>query len=273
VAVAIRFDQGDTGTVGRSRSDLALSSAVTVAAVTATGTPVFSMLDRPEGSTAVLSGAGATRTFTPDVAGGYRVRIVDDNSETTHIASVRTAVRGIDIPAHNEDASADANEVDTDPGDWVERSETNEGGSNKGYHPKIEEALRLLDDSMEIGLNAESLGSDTTSGTTPVTKASLVIPAEDGTWEIQAHAAISHSNSTGNPNFWLENTTDVAELGRRFVFEPEDASNDIYSPMLHRRFTNTAVAGAKTIAARYAVNPASGTMTISDVYMTARKVA
>ncbi len=123
-------------------------------------------------------------------------------------------------------------------------------------------------------LHGESLDTDTTSGSTAITKTSLVIPDETGTWEITGYASVSHSNSTGNPNVWLENTSDTAELGTRprWVWEPEDASNDIATPVIYRRFSNTSGNGAKTVAVRYAVGTGSGTMSISDAYITARKV-
>lgn len=148
MAPSIRFDQGDTGTTNRSRSDIVLSSAVTVNALSVVGTAVFALLDRPAGSSAALSGSGSTRTITPDVRGTYRIRIVDDNddSEVIHNFTVRTPLFNLPIPAHNERADDRANEADTDPGTWVDSSETNEGGHFKGWHPHLLEFYELAED-------------------------------------------------------------------------------------------------------------------------------
>lgn len=148
MAPSIRFDQGDTGTVNRSRSDIVLSTAVTVNALSVVGTAVFGLLDRPAGSSAVLTGTGSTRSITPDITGTYRIRIIDDNdgSSVIHTFTVRTPLFDLPIPAHNERADDRANEVDTDPGTWVNSSETNEGGHFKGWHPHQIELWRLLED-------------------------------------------------------------------------------------------------------------------------------
>lgn len=148
MAPSIRFDQGDTGTTNRSRSDIVLSSAVTVNALSVVGTAVFALLDRPAGSSAALSGSGSTRSITPDVRGTYRIRIIDDNddSEVIHTFTCRTPLFNLPIPAHNERADDRANEADTDPGTWVNSSETNEGGHFKGWHPTLLELYNLIED-------------------------------------------------------------------------------------------------------------------------------
>lgn len=145
MAVKLRFDQGDTGTVGESRDDVVLTDTITVTAIDAVGTPVFEFLDRQPGSTAVMAGAGSSRTFALNVVGRHRVRVTDDNGSTTHTIGVKTLLRDIAIQAHNEDGSADANEVDSDPGDWVERGETNAGNSNKAWHPGMVDVIEKVE--------------------------------------------------------------------------------------------------------------------------------
>lgn len=114
-------------------------------------------------------------------------------------------------------------------------------------------------------------GTDTTSGGTPLTKVSVTIPAENATWLVVVTALVSHSNSTGNPAVRLQNTTDAATLGRTWESEMDDSAN-VLSATLRQEFTNTAVAGAKTLALQYFVTSGSGTLTISDAYITARRV-
>lgn len=147
----IAFDQGalPAGIVDRSRSDIALGGVVTVTAASVGGTAVFGLLARPTGSAAALGADTAlTRVITPDVAGTYRVRIIDDGdgSSVIHTFTVRTARRGLAIQAWNERASELANDVDVDPGSWVGESETNEGGLANGWHPDGEELAREVED-------------------------------------------------------------------------------------------------------------------------------
>ena len=146
----IKFDQGalPAGVVDRSRSDVTLAGGVvTVTAASVAGTAIFGLLARPTGSAAALSGAGLTRSITPDVAGTYRVRVIDDadGSSVIHTFTVRTLNRGLAIPAWNERASELANDVDVDPGSWVNESETNEGGLANGWHPDFEKVINELD--------------------------------------------------------------------------------------------------------------------------------
>lgn len=142
----IRFDQGDTGTVDRSRSDIALSVAVSCVAGSVVGTAVFALLDRPAGSSAALTGTGLTRAITPDVAGSYRVRAVDDNDDSyvIHTFTVLTPLRAVHIPAHNERADEAANDAENDAGS-IASSETNEGGGFKGWHVAMEDLARKVE--------------------------------------------------------------------------------------------------------------------------------
>jgi hypothetical protein len=113
-------------------------------------------------------------------------------------------------------------------------------------------------------------GSDTTSGGTFLTKVSITLPAEDATFIIAATALISHSNTTGNTGVRLQNTTDATTLGRVWNSEMADAEN-VISAVLRREYVQTSGAGAKVIALQYAVASGTGTMTISDAYITARR--
>ena len=168
---SLRFDQGDTGTVDRSRSDITISVAVDVFAIGIVGTATFAVLDKPPGSAAAFSGANpGDRTITPDVIGSYRIRITDsdDGSTVIHTFTVRTTNRSLAIPAHNERANADANEVDPDVGGtWVDDSETNEGGSNKGWALFLRELYLAVDDSPTVAHTHTRVVQTYTSG--PVT--------------------------------------------------------------------------------------------------------
>lgn len=115
-----------------------------------------------------------------------------------------------------------------------------------------------------------SSGSDTTSGGTFLTKASITIPAEDATFIIRAKALVSFSNATGNPEIRIHNVTDAATLGRVWNSEMADSEN-ILSAVLDREFVQTSGAGAKVLALQYAVGSGAGTLTISDAYLTARR--
>lgn len=178
----ILFDQSGlpAGTVDRSRSDIVINVEVDITAGALVGNAVFGLLDRPIGSAAAIGGTGLVQQLTPDVSGTYRVRVDDDadptgNSAVVHTFTVRTAL-GIALPAFNERASNDANDVDTNPGTWVAESETNEGGSFKGWHPATDEAFRLIEAAILARL---SLAGGTMLGTldmggNPITNASTV---------------------------------------------------------------------------------------------------
>ena len=58
---------------------------------------------------------------------------------------MRTRRRGLAVPAFNERASELANEVDADPGTWVNESETNEGGEFTGYEPDVTELYEAVE--------------------------------------------------------------------------------------------------------------------------------
>ncbi len=141
----IRYDQGDVGVVNESRNDIVLGVEFDIVALNVVGTAVFGLLGRPPGSAAAITGTGDTRQITGDVAGGYRVRITDDSgTKVIHTFSVLTPL-GQDLPAFNERASDDANDVDADPTTWVNESETNLGGSYQGWHPKMIANMLLLE--------------------------------------------------------------------------------------------------------------------------------
>ena len=144
-------------------------------------------------------------------------------------------------------------------------------GTNPGYYLALctTGQWRRLD--MHAELRAMSTGEDTTNGTTPITKVEIDIPDETGVWIVEGSALISHSNQNGNPSVWLENATTPAVLGRKMVCEMQDSANIMPVPF-RREVSNTSGNGAQNIELRYAVDSGSGTMTISDAYITARKV-
>lgn len=114
-------------------------------------------------------------------------------------------------------------------------------------------------------------GTDSTSGTTELTKVSIVIPAEDGTFIVEAGALVSMSNTTANGEVRLQNTTDASTLGRAFNKEVADSEN-VVSSIFKREFVQTAAAGAKTIALQYSIASGTGTISISDAYIRARRL-
>jgi len=116
-----------------------------------------------------------------------------------------------------------------------------------------------------------SPGLDTTSGSVPLIKASIVIPAKDATFIIEGNALVSFSNVTGHAVTRLFNDTDLSALGRQWEIEMEDSA-DIISPIFRREFIQTVAAGAKTIELQYFVGSGSGTLGISDALLTANEV-
>lgn len=270
----IRFDQGDTGAVNRSREDIALGVVVDVNALSVSGTALFGLLGRPPGSSAALSGvAPLDRQITPDVAGRYRLRVVDDadGSSVIHTFTVLTAPLALSLGAFNERADPTANDVDADPGSWVNSSETNQGGSFEGWHPSDVSNLLKLEAGI-IQLDRDfSPGPSSTSGPTPLVFASVIIPAKDATYVITGNLLASFSNTNGHGEVRLFNATDVATLGREWQSEMKDADN-VLSAYFRREFVQTAAAGAKTIELQFCVASGSGTITVSDGMMSFREV-
>ncbi len=148
MALDLRFDQGDTGATNRARTDLALDVEIDIVATAVTGTAVFDLLSKPSDSTAVITGTGNTRQITLDAPGQHRVRVTDDDvSVPPRIYTIGAVTEnlGLVIPAPGERADPNANDVDTDPGDWVDRSETNVGASFQGWHDGQAANLKKLD--------------------------------------------------------------------------------------------------------------------------------
>lgn len=116
-----------------------------------------------------------------------------------------------------------------------------------------------------------SPGLETTSGSTPIAKASIVIPAVDATFIIEGTAMVSFSNVDGHPATRLFNRTDLVPLGRQWEEEMED-NNDILSTVFRQEFVQTIAAGAKTIELQYFIQQGSGTLSISDGLLTANEV-
>ncbi len=136
----IRIDQirpGPTtssGTAGIARADLWLGSLVEGhSTLSGNTTFAWTLPDKPAGSAAVLSGAStALCSFTPDVAGTYRLKLVTNGggtgNEQTLIAAVTfdaagvATLRGWRVPAYGEKA-AEANQAGNARG-WAEALET-----------------------------------------------------------------------------------------------------------------------------------------------------
>jgi len=110
---------------------------------------------------------------------------------------------------------------------------------------------------------------DTTSGTTYITKVSIVIPAIDATFVIVASALVSGSNTIMDLTVRIRNTTDAATLGRAWISDTTETDN-IVSPYLSQRFVQTAAAGEKNIALQYALL-GLGTTSITDATITAEQ--
>lgn len=109
MAANIRIDQSTgagAGTSGQARSGLWLSQAISLVDTGTgfSGTRQWTLLDKPSGSAASLSGATSTpASFTPDVAGTYLVRLRwnassanDDNK--TLVMRVTKNSGGVDVP-------------------------------------------------------------------------------------------------------------------------------------------------------------------------------
>ncbi len=170
---SIRFDQGDTGIVNRSRSDLVVGVSMDIVAVAGTvaGTASFAILGKTnQASTAALTGANPLdRQFVADVPGKWRMRITDtaDGSSVVHTITFRTAVRNQAHIVHNERANADANDADADPTTWVDASETNEGGHFRGYADDHNALVDAVEGSAELGTGWISGGAVTINGSDP----------------------------------------------------------------------------------------------------------
>lgn len=138
------------GVLNRQRTDIVTGTDVDITASNVLlANAEFAVLDRPPGSASVLTGAGLTRQLDPDLAGGYRVRIRDTSlpvatRDVIHTFNVKTPL-GLILATANERADQTANEFDTDPGTWVDDSESNEGGTFKGWATQQNANLNLLE--------------------------------------------------------------------------------------------------------------------------------
>ncbi len=235
----IRFDQSAVnGTVNGSRDDIVIGAVVTVNALSVTGTAVFGLLYRPAGSTATLTGAGATRSITPDVSGTYRIRITDDApSSVIHTFTVlsdeatpESTPLALHASAHNERANAQANAVDTDPGTWVNESETNEDATSfQGWSPAGERNVQRIDAFMRIDAPVSGLhiANDGAAPDTIVNIAPGNCVSADGTYAIFSAAQIDPDISTSGAGGLF--TGAVAAGTWYAVFVIADSSNGALS--------------------------------------------
>ena len=150
MTIGLRFDKGASeGTANQTREDFAIGDVATIRATGVVGTATFQVLKSAPGSASALVVVDpVTQTIAIDVAGRWRIRVGDtaDGSRVTHTFAAPTIRKGLIAPAHNERASEDANEADTDPGTWPDESESNLGGRNTGYAPDLEKAIAVLED-------------------------------------------------------------------------------------------------------------------------------
>lgn len=143
----IRIDQATNprpiGVAGRSRDDIVISQIVTLHNQDDTGVRSWrwEITDRPTGSAAVLSSpVDAAPTFTPDVVGSYRIRLIVNDGRVgevdTRIAAIRDSL-GLRVPAADERAEAN----------WLIGGTPN----TKGWKPEFEHlrsAVATLDASV-----------------------------------------------------------------------------------------------------------------------------
>lgn len=244
----IRVDQSghptlEIGTPGVSRDDIVLSTQVQLANQDDTGVRSrrWTLLSKPTGSTAVLSSpTDAAVTFTPDIIGTYRVRLIVNEGRAGEVDTRLVAIRdssGLRIPA--------AGEV----------NEANWGGNARGWHPDMELYLqsitsansvfsvkngaRLATDaalpahSFDSGngiLTASANGALTVDGNAVALDDRIVVKNEGGGTSVENGLfRVSQVGDAGNP--WiLVRTLDADEdgelVGGMFVTVSEGAAND-----------------------------------------------
>lgn len=279
----LTFDQTGlpAGTTDRSRSDIVAGTVVTITASAGT-THAFELLWKPpEDTTGVLAGAGDTRTLTPQagVSGTYIIRATVDGVVVVRAFQIKTSIRGLLLGGVGEFADRFASLV-LQGAPQIAAAVVNEafgpfsGGSAFGWWRAYETLVRAVDDSREIGPRGSSATEETTSGTVLITKASIIIPDETGTWFVVARSRVGMSNTNGAARTMLANITDAATTSLETLDNLEEMKDtDNRVPAMNQvEFANIAGNGAKQIALRYAVDT-GGTMTISDAYIDAFKVS
>jgi hypothetical protein len=150
VAATIKFDQSGlpAGTNNRSRSDIVAGTAVTITNVSPGSSNACALLAKPtDDDTAAISGSSPTWSITPKTGtfGTYRIRLIVDGESVIHTFTVKSPKRSLVIGAHNERANPNANLTDSDPGTWVNDSETNEGGHFKGWWKEYESLAKAIE--------------------------------------------------------------------------------------------------------------------------------
>lgn len=155
MAATIKFDQSGkpAGVNNRSRSDIDAGTATTITNVSPGSVNVCELLAKPtDDNTAAITGSSPTWSITPKSGtfGTYRIRLTVDGVSVIHTFTVKSPILGLEIGAHNERANLDANLEDTDPGTWVNESETNEGGHFKGWQPGDESNFKIIDDNAQV---------------------------------------------------------------------------------------------------------------------------
>ncbi len=120
-------------------------------------------------------------------------------------------------------------------------------------------------------ISSYSPGAASTSGPTPITKASIILPAENETFIVEASVLMSMSNSTANGAVRLQNITSSTTLSTRDLDAGLSEISNASSPVIRVEYVQTVAAGPQTVAVQYYIASGSGTITVSDALVTARR--
>lgn len=149
MVASFRIDQPDgagSGTMGYARSALWRDQQINLVAFLA-GSYEWAMLDRPAGSAAVLANTDQqTTSFTPDVNGTYRIRLIAGTASKILVARVDRDSTGVRdgiwaLPAFQESVSED-----------------NAGGNVRGSTPVLEAIFQEIWDTISGGLPSTPAG-------------------------------------------------------------------------------------------------------------------
>lgn len=162
----IIIQQGDGNQTPESRDDLVLNSVVTLLNQSNTGVTswIWQMVDKPSGSTAVLSSSTvASPTFTPDIAGTYLIRLMVNSGVSTDQkgAAVKTTHFRYRIPAASEEGEFD---------------------SVRGWAGAVNDALADIDDGYganSINPNAGTIGAGAGAGSFTWANGNAAVVAPD----------------------------------------------------------------------------------------------
>jgi hypothetical protein len=220
MSAIIQIDQVQGGPIsfgapGIARDDLWQNGTVTLTSFDVSGTYLWELLDKPAGSTALLSASTVqVVTFVPDLPGSYRIRLTVNGGGTGNIQGKIAAVtkdavgvitrRGWRIPAYNENKES-PNEDNFDHG-----SGPNTRGWNPAYEFIFNDILASLGGVVPpIGahLSGEVLGIAGVTGGDAFLNPTMVI--SDGTRILVPDGFSSFSGTGGFHIARLDGTGDV----------------------------------------------------------------